>query len=453
MTTHVRVAGAATGRPRAARGALPVLALAALLACDTDDILTAEDPDVLTPRTLNDSSALPTVLAGTIGNFQIAFSGGADLANGGHEGQITISGLLADEFQNAESFPDRIAVDMREIVPSNASLLALFLDLSRARATGDFASAQYNRLDAGAEGQSEVLSIGAFAYVLFAENYCSGVPFSRLTDSGAIEYGDPQTRDQVLQIAVAKFDSAVTIATEHENDDLADLARVGKARALLDLGRFAEAATAAADVPTNFEYLVRSSANSLRQNNGIWNYTANTFAFSVPDREGGNGLPFLSAADPRLDVVATGQRGFDRFTPFNLQLKYADLEADVVLASGVEARLIEAEAALRAGTPGPAVTILNALRVSAGLGPVTDPGTEAARVNLLFRERAFWMWGTSHRLADMRRLIRQYSRAENTVFPTGEYHKGGNYGTDVNLPVSSDERNNPKFTGCLDRNA
>jgi len=166
-----------------------------------------------------------------------------------------------------------------------------------------------------------------------------------------------------------------------------------------------------------------------------------------------NGLPFLSAKDPRLPVVATGQRGFDRITPFNLQEKYPDQQADVVLADGIEARLIGAEAALRAGTPGPAFATLNALRATKGLAPLTDPGSEAARADLLLRERAFWMWGTSHRLGDMRRLVRQYGRAQDTVFPTGEYHKGGEYGSDVNFPVSSDERNNPKFTGCIDRSA
>jgi hypothetical protein len=439
-------------RSYALQAALLGAALAAV-ACDPSRALDVDDIDVVSPGQLNDKSSLPTLRNGVLSTFQLAFSGGADLANGGHEGQVTISGLLGDEFLNAESFPDRIAVDMRDILPSNGSLLALFLDLSRARATADFASAQYNRLDEGAEGQSEVLSVAAFSYVLFAENYCSGVPFSRLTETGAIEYGDPQTRDQVLETAVAKFDSAITIATDNENDDLAQLALVGKARALLDLGRFAEAAAAAADVDTDFEFAIRSSANSLRQNNGIWNYTANTFAFSVPDREGENGLPFLSANDPRLAVVATGQTGFDRATPFNLQLKYPDLEAGVLLASGIEARLIEAEAALRGGSAGQALTILNALRALGGLESVADPGSESARVNLLFRERAFWMWGTSHRLGDMRRLVRQYGRGQDTVFPVGEYHKGGDYGTDVNLPISSDERNNPKFTGCLDRNA
>jgi hypothetical protein len=417
--------------------------LAAAAACDPNKALDVKDVDVVSPGQLNDKTALPTLRNGVLSTFQLAFSGGADLAIGGHEGQITMSGLLADEFLNAESFPDRISVDMRDIIPSNISLVALFLDLSRARATADFASAQYNRLDAGAVGQSEVLSLAAFAYVLFAENYCSGVPFSTLDANNTIVYGDPQTRDQVLQTAIAKFDSAITIATAKQDADLLNLARVGKGRALLDRGQFADAATAVAGVPTSFEYLVRSSANSLRQNNGIWNYTANTFAFSVPDREGGNGLPYLSANDPRLDVVATGQRGFDRATPFNLQLKYPDLQSDVVLASGIEARLIQAEAQFRAGTPGPAINTLNALRAAAGLGALTDPGAEIARANLLFRERAFWMWGTSHRLGDMRRLVRQYSRQQSTVFPVGEYHKGGEYGSDVNFPVSSDERINP----------
>ena len=439
-------------RDLATRGALlGTLLLAA--ACNPNQALDVKDIDVVSPGQLNDKSALPTLRNGVLSTFQLAFSGGADLANGGHEGQATMSGLLGDEFLNAESFPDRISVDQRDIIPSNLSLVALFLDLSRARATADFASSQYNKLDAGADGQSEVLSLAGFSYVLFGENYCSGVPFSTIDAGGNITYGDPQTRDEVLQIAVAKFDSAITIATAQEDADLLNLARVGKARALLDLNQADAAATAASEVPGSFQYLVRSSSNSLRQNNGIWNYTANTFAFSVPEREGGNGLPYITANDPRLDVVVTGQLGFDRATPFNLQLKYPDQQANVVLASGIEARLIEAEAQFRAGTPGPAIATLNALRAFAGLDPLVDPGTDIERTNLLFQERAFWMWGTAHRLGDMRRLVRQYSRTEDTVFPIGEYHKGGEYGSDVNFPVSSDERNNPKFTGCIDRSA
>ena len=96
---------------------------------------------------------------------------------------------------------------------------------------------------------------------------------------------------------------------------------------------------------------------------------------------------------------------------------------------------------------------LNALRQLAGLPPVADPGSLQGRINLLMEERGFWLYLTGHRLGDLRRLVRQYGRPQETVFPTGLYHKGGEYGSDVNFPVSSDERNNPNFESCLDRNA
>jgi len=57
------------------------------------------------------------------------------------------------------------------------------------------------------------------------------------------------------------------------------------------------------------------------------------------------------------------------------------------------------------------------------------------------------------RLGDMRRLIRQYGRTQDKVFPVGPYHKGDVYGTDVNLPVTDTEATNPLFKGCKDRNA
>ncbi|HEU4879794.1 MAG TPA: hypothetical protein VFT21_10085, partial [Gemmatimonadaceae bacterium] len=80
------------------------------------------------------------------------------------------------------------------------------------------------------------------------------------------------------------------------------------------------------------------------------------------------------------------------------------------------------------------------------LPPLTLQGTTAAQVDQLFKERAYWLFLTSHRLGDMRRLIRQYGRSANSVFPTGPYFKGGTYGTDVNSPVPQREQNNPNYT-------
>jgi hypothetical protein len=136
----------------------------------------------------------------------------------------------------------------------------------------------------------------------------------------------------------------------------------------------------------------------------------------------------------------------------------------VPLASYVEAQLIVAEAALRANQPAQFMAIINALRTGvqanmavlfpeavypAGfprtLAALPDPGTPAARVDLLFRERAFWLFTTGHRLNDLRRQVRQYNRPQASVFPTGPYFKGGVYGTDVAFPIPFDEVNNTKF--------
>jgi hypothetical protein len=84
------------------------------------------------------------------------------------------------------------------------------------------------------------------------------------------------------------------------------------------------------------------------------------------------------------------------------------------------------------------------------------PTAQAAAVDQFFRERAAWLWLTGHRLGDMRRLIRQYGRAANTVFPVGPVltRFGSTYGNDVNYPIPFIESNNPKAqAGCLNRGA
>jgi hypothetical protein len=104
-----------------------------------------------------------------------------------------------------------------------------------------------------------------------------------------------------------------------------------------------------------------------------------------------------------------------------------------------------------------------------GLPSLVDPGTDSGRVSLQFRERAFWLFGTSTRLGDLRRLIRQYGRDQSTVFPVGPYVNGNNpnlatpipsYGMDVTLtlppkvPTSTSATiSNPAYKGCLTSSA
>ncbi len=76
---------------------------------------------------------------------------------------------------------------------------------------------------------------------------------------------------------------------------------MGRARALLDLGQYVDAAAAAAAVPTDFRYDTEHADSPQRLQNAIWSYT-NGGLWSVSDAEGGNGLPYISALDPRVGV-------------------------------------------------------------------------------------------------------------------------------------------------------
>jgi TonB-dependent starch-binding outer membrane protein SusC len=74
----------------------------------------------------------------------------------------------------------------------------------------------------------------------------------------------------------------------------------------------------------------------------------------------------------------------------------------------------------------------------------TTGASAAGQVDVMFRERAFWLYGTGTRLGDMRRLIRQYQRDANAVIPT--------YGTDVSVMIptqGSGQTPNPYYKGCL----
>ena len=445
--------------PRGARlvrlavsSAFAVGVLAATTGCSIDKILKVSDPDVATPGSLNTVAALPILLGGAVANFHSAYVGSGDVNES--SGQIGYSGLLADELRSSDTFPTRNQVDQRSIQLDNSSNEAQFILLSQARASAQLASTRYLALGPDLPGLALAFAIDGYATTLFGEDYCSGVPFSTLTDAGATIYGQPLTTPQIFQRAVTKFDSALAapgISTEYKN-----LALVGKARAQLDLGQFAAAGATAALVTAGSQFLIESSTTTTSQYNGVYTFNINAKRLTLADREGTNGLDYLSAADPRVTYFDTSAAAFDKTTNLIVQRKYSSRSSAAVLSSYTEARLIVAEAQLDAGKysdVGGTLEILNALRATVGLTALPAVTPKSAQVDQLFRERGFWLYLTAHRLGDLRRLVRQYGRPANTVFPTGAFFKGNSYGPDVNFPVPEVERNNPNFHGCIDRNA
>ena len=469
-TTQMRYIDLLRGRRANSIRLSGLVVLASVLACNTDKILEVTDPDVARPEALQGVAALPTLRAGAVGNFGVAYNGGASDVE-----QVHLSGLVSDEFINTETFPTRIEIDQRAMTLSNTSLVGTFFDLTRARASSELAIGAYKQFAKTAgdsTGYPEVLALNGFAYILFAENYCGAVPVSVQEPDGSFTFGAPEGTNTLLDSAISKFNQALAVPGAPLTATFRNLASVGKGRALLDSGNYAAAAAAVAAVPTTFQYNYLHSETSGRQNNGTWSLTQSVGRFGEADREAGIGLPFASdgdlkraggVIDPRVaDSLARrgssgSPKGFDGATNQMVQAKYPLRSSPITIADGVEARLIEAEAALKTGDAVGALTILNALRSNGALlslrgygatslPPLTLQATPDAQVDQLFHERAYWLYLTSHRLGDLRRLVRQYNRPVNTVFPNGLYFKGGTYGTDVNVPVPQQEQNNPNYT-------
>ncbi|HEX6751502.1 MAG TPA: hypothetical protein VF092_29690 [Longimicrobium sp.] len=469
-------------RLRVALGA--ALAAVSLGACDTDELLQVTDPDIINPIDVASPDGAEALRLGAMARFIGATTG----YNGGSSGETLwmYSGLLADEWQTGDTFAQRIETDARHAIDSNANLANGYLYAHRARvsaAQAIRAIAAYNPA-APTWQTAELFFVEAYIENMLAEHFCNGIAFSDVFD-GVDTYGPQLTGTQVYNQALAHADSglaALGAGTSAQENKVRNALKLTRGRILVNLGRFTDAAAEVAAVPTTYAYEHQHSLTTRTNTVGEMNNVGRRY--TMGDNEGTNGLNFVSANDPRLPTC-TGistptttrcqQRGFTTSnTPFNttnavplrVQLRWtsglqtgataAQSSPDSVLL-GKEARLIEAEAQLRAGNfagAGGTLAILNALRTTVvGLAPLVDPGTAVAQQNLFFREKAFWMYSHGTRLGDLRRLIRQYGRGAETVFPTGVFAEGGNYGPDVNLILPQQERNNPNFTGCLDRNA
>lgn len=442
-----------------------------LAGCDTDSLLEVVDPDTVNPGTLDDPALLQTVVNGARSEFIGAYAGG--------ESYTTVTGLMSDEYRSAGTFSTRNRTDRRDafaISQGNTSD-GTYITLHQARWAAQQAYARVEEFEGTADPRyAEMKALEAFTLVMLGEAYCSSAPISNVAADGNFEFGEPQTSAATLQ-------QAADIANEVAGSS--NLAAVVRGRALLNLGRASEAAAAVAGVPDDFVYYTQHSVNGTQ--NGVWGL-ADARRYSIPPGEGGNGIDWRAIAtiyepaagaeaaatgaiiqdgDPRMPIFEDTRLGFDATLDAFSTLRYVTRESNLPAATGIEARLIEAEANLTSN-PGQMISILNDLRANlaanmailapeytlpagASLAPLTDPGTEDARRDLLFEERAIWLFLTGHRMGDMRRLVANYGLPANTVYPTGVYYKddgsgSDQYGADVVLPVDVDELNNPNYT-------
>lgn len=434
-------------------GQVVMCALALVVSgCSLSDLLGSEDlpENVTDPAITETPRGALRAYHGTVSAFRTTFNA-----------VMRDASRLSDELQTTPGQNNPDFVDMRETPEGGEDNFDSYGDLHRVRGQAmqaiglqkDFAP------DSLSELTGHLYAIQAYAEIFLADLFCSGIPLSTLDYEGDFTYQPGSTTEQVYEHAVALLDTALMYTGEDESFE--NLAHVGRARALLNLGRFADAAEAASAVPDAFRYAVEHDVDVVE--NFIALNTADEWWHTVADVEGGNGLDYGSSGDPRTQVTPVPGRANGTFTQFPAKYRTDGL-SPTVLASGIEARLVEAEAALNDGNVGTWLNRLNHLRqtmwttivpaVSDPLPDLADPGTHEARVDLLYRERAFWLFMTAQRQGDLRRLIRHYARAQDQVYPTGPYPgaPGMWYGSNVDLPVWEEERvSNPYFDGCFSR--
>jgi hypothetical protein len=459
---------------RLAAYASAVALLVALPACDVNDrLLKAKDPDIINPSDVDSPDGAEALRVGAIQRWRLTTGG--DNANG-NDNTWLFGGLLADEWATASTFVQNDEVDERRTKLDNSTVTFAFRKLNRVRtAVNQAIPAMRKYKPTAATELAELYLARGFSELQLASDFCNGIPLSDASGDEVV-YGTPKSVAEVFDIAIASLDSGLAelgTTTGTDATNIRNALHVAKARALLGVDRVADAAIEVAGIPAGFSYDHTFAASS--GDNAIWGQPRNARRYNVGSNIEGNAhdlvvannLPFFTAGDPRVPATYTisskgdTTKSQDGDTYSRTTTLYGR-ETPVAVANYVDARLIIAEALLRAGNVQGMLDTLNALRANppklgdvqpAPMAALTDPGTPEGRVDLLFREKAFWTFSRGQRLGDLRRLIRFYGRTPENTFPTGEHYRGGTYGTDVNLPVPQEEFNNPNFTGCTNRNA
>ena len=307
-------------------GLLGAIACILLMGCDA--LTDVYAPDVVQPKDVDNAEGAAAFGAAAIDNLYGQFA------------SLTYTtGRFSDEFYLASAYNAFAAVDYREQALTYTEWGPVYLGQGRTFAKlGIDLYLEHAPEERAAIGQ--LYAVRGLAAMFLGEVNCNGTPLSEVEDLKA-QFGGPITSDSMTARAVAELDQALEYASGDAR--ILNLVKVARGRALTNRGRFGDAAAAVAGVPTDYVY--NAELNSSGNNRRNWIFNANSgLNATVADREGTNGLDFVSANDPRVptELVGTGTDGVTEVQQF---MKYTDLYSPIVIASGIEARLIEAEAA------------------------------------------------------------------------------------------------------------
>lgn len=434
-------------RVRPTSALLAAIALLISAACRDITSLTQENPGTLSAGTLYVPANAQLLVNGAIGDFECAYSR-----------YVVGSGLFSDELTVAISQSSNYDYDARRLLtnagygtancssptPSTSQQPGIYTPLSVARATADTALA---RLEGWTDEQvanrtrliGQAATYAGYSLVLLGEGMCSA----------AINLGPELQPPALFDEAVARFTRAITAATAANDDATLNLAKLGRARAELDLGGAASLAAAAADaatIPASFVANTSPDAINARRQNLVF-INISQSAFSTVDTSFRDVLvPGGTSQDPRVAVIDLNRNGTATGARLFIPAKDNANNLPIRIGSYAEAQLIVAENAAATGDlPGAVTAINNARARTAGLPVYVLPaGATAADVKAqIIEERRRELFLEGHRLGDLRRYDLPFTPASGTAYPYG-----GVYGTQTCFPLPDVERiNNPTIAG------
>jgi hypothetical protein len=228
---------------------LHIAPLLMLVACTT--LTSVDAPDITQRADYNTAAGASALATGSMTRFVSAF-GGAAAGNSLAFNQVLQSGQIADELLLTGTNLNERDWDSRSLIepPAGGDLYSP-LQNARINLLTAIGAVERSAPDSNAR-IGQLFALVGFTETFFGENFCTGVPLTQLDADFRPIYSQPTTRDQLFDQAVAHFDSAITHGADSSR--ILQLAQVGKGRALLNSGRFAQAAQAVSSVPTTYAY-------------------------------------------------------------------------------------------------------------------------------------------------------------------------------------------------------
>ena len=440
-------------------------------ACNVkQELLAPQNPGVIDPGSVANTAAADALYVGALGRWKASMNGGGNNT----EALWNWQALFTDELQSGDTFSQRNDADSRSLQNNDQVLTPIYQAAQQARGRARDAINGLLAFDTSPLGKQHVgemyLMMG-YVEMELGESFCNGIPLGE-TVNGAPVYTQPLTDADVFKQALARLDTALTFLTATDAATVTIKQAVfttrgphqGRHRRFCRRGRRSVGDECPDDVPVQ----LRLHPDHVRQRMVDHGYEREALHTrrqpqhlgANPERDSVRAPQRPARQGPQFGRAGRRQR-HDLHRPGELGSRRPDSAAVGRRCASDRGR------SQAAGERHPGMmTILNAFRTSSSRSafssrrrmPRSPPRrSQAAATDLFFREKALWQFERGYRMGDLRRLVRQYGRTQDKVFPTGPFGRqatpSGTFGSQVAFPVPNHELNNPNFHGCLDLKA